>query len=135
MDDARLLKTVFYGNLQHDKRGVGHPKLKYKYCVKHHLSSCNILLSIWEIAAKDWKTWQHHTNETVAVVERRLEEELRDKIQRWAGKTANSIHLESMQAPVHFVAESVVTVLDFTPTLEVAVLLSPEWQPVMMMTR
>ena len=40
MEDGRLPKQLFYGELSQGKRGIGRPKLRYKDSLKANLKKC-----------------------------------------------------------------------------------------------
>lgn len=90
MDDTRLPKPVFYEELQHGKRGVRCPKLRFQDFVKYHLSSCHIS---FPTAERDQKIKEHHSKDATQT-------EGRAKKQK--SQQSNQPNLIwSMQAPVH----------------------------------
>ena len=59
MEDGRLPKQLFYGELSQGKRGTGRPKLRYKDSLKANLKKCNIDTATWEKQAavrEEWRT-------------------------------------------------------------------------------
>ena len=53
MNDSRLPKTVFYGELAKGKRLRGGQRLRYKDVVKLHLKATHITVDHWEALAQD----------------------------------------------------------------------------------
>ena len=58
MDDDRLPKRLFYGELPIGKRPRNRPKKRFRDCLKDSLKAVNINISDWELAAKDRCTWR-----------------------------------------------------------------------------
>ena len=53
MNDSRLLKAVFYGELAKGKRFRGGQRLRYKDVVKRYLTATHIPVDHWKTLAKD----------------------------------------------------------------------------------
>ena len=53
MNDRRLPKAVFYGELTKGKRLRGGQRLRYKDVVKRHLKATHITVDHWETLAQD----------------------------------------------------------------------------------
>ena len=53
MNDSRLPKAVFYGELTKGKSLRGGQRLRYKDVVKRHLKATHITVDHWETLAKD----------------------------------------------------------------------------------
>ena len=58
MNDNRLPKQLFYGELSQGKRGTGRPKLRYKDSLKANLKRCDIDTDTWEKQAADRAKWR-----------------------------------------------------------------------------
>ena len=72
MNDSRLPKAVFYGELSQGKRLRGGQRLRYKDVVKRHLKATHITVDHWETLAKDRQQWRQaihkgksHTEEKI----------------------------------------------------------------------
>ena len=65
MEDDRLPKQLFYGELSQGKRGIGRPKLRYKDSLKANLKKCNIDTVYWENQAADRGKWRTIINTRV----------------------------------------------------------------------
>ena len=58
MDDSRLPKAVFFGELRVGKRPQGRPRLRYKDALKRHFQFTNIASENWETMARDRSNWR-----------------------------------------------------------------------------
>jgi hypothetical protein len=58
MDDHRLPKQVFYGELLHGVRDAGGQKKRYKDTLKANLKACSIDVQSWEAACQDRAVWR-----------------------------------------------------------------------------
>lgn len=58
MDDSRLPKQLFYGQLEHYKRNPGGQKLRYKDTLKNNLKACRISTESWEDLARQRCAWR-----------------------------------------------------------------------------
>ena len=58
MNDSRLPKAVFYGELAKGKRLRGGQRLRYKDVVKRHLKTTHITVDHWETHAQDRQQWR-----------------------------------------------------------------------------
>ena len=58
MNNRRLLKQVFYGQLLNAKRRTGGLKLRYKDMLRHHLQNVGINQNNWESLAPDRLVWR-----------------------------------------------------------------------------
>ena len=65
MNDSRLPKAVFYGELTEGKRLRGGQRLRYKDVVKRHLKA-HITVDHWETLTKDRQQWRQaiHTGKS-----------------------------------------------------------------------
>ena len=89
MDDCRLPKRLFFGELSSGKRSLGRPKLRYKDTLKALLKKCDIPYSTWEESAEDRPAWRSRINSGVAVFEEgRIKEKEERRQRRKATKNA-----------------------------------------------
>ena len=58
MDDCRLPKRLFYGELSTGKRTTGRPKKRYKDTLKEALKLCMIPQATWHEIAVDRTAWR-----------------------------------------------------------------------------
>ena len=60
MDDSRLPKRLFYGEITAGQRSLGRPKKRYKdsLSLKESLKRCDIPYSTWEASAEDRPSWR-----------------------------------------------------------------------------
>ena len=58
MNDSRLPKAVFYGELAKGKCLRGGQRLRYKDVVKRHLKATHITVDHWETLAQDRQQWR-----------------------------------------------------------------------------
>ena len=58
MDDARLPKQIFYGELKDGKRPQQKPKKRFKDTIKMNLKQMSIDVSQWEVSASDRAEWR-----------------------------------------------------------------------------
>ena len=58
MNDSRLPKAVFYGELTKGKRLRGGQWLRYKDVVKRHVKATHITVDYWEKLAQDRQQWR-----------------------------------------------------------------------------
>ena len=78
MENSRLPKAVFYGELKEGSRKVGAPRLRYKDAFKRHLKNINELEN-WREKAEDRVTWRKVVAGAADAIRRR-------NVQLWAGK-------------------------------------------------
>ena len=78
MENSRLPKAVFYGELKEGSRKVGAPRLRYKDAFKGHLKNMNELEN-WREKAEDRVTWRKVVAGAADAIRRR-------NVQLWAGK-------------------------------------------------
>ena len=65
MEDSRLPKQLFYGELSEGKRGTGRPKLRYKDSLKANLKKSKIDVASWEKQASERAKWRTTINKKV----------------------------------------------------------------------
>ena len=65
MEDSRLPKQLFYGELSAGKRHTGRPKLRYKDSLKANLKKTGIEVSTWERQAAERASWRTTINKKV----------------------------------------------------------------------
>jgi len=58
MDDSRIPKQVFYGQLHHGSRRPGRQYKRYKDCLKSTLNRCSVASSELEAVATDRADWR-----------------------------------------------------------------------------
>ena len=75
MEESRLPKATFYGELCTGKRGIGRPRVRFKDCLKRHLKACSIDAETWEEKAKDRTAWKGLVKCSVSSIEERLADE------------------------------------------------------------
>jgi len=63
MNDGRLPKQLFYGELINGKRLAQGPKMRYKDCLRSTLKKCNIDEKTWESKALDRGQWRRALQE------------------------------------------------------------------------
>ena len=69
MQDTRLPKKLFYGELADGKRSRGRPKLRFKDTLKASMKNFNIDTKTWEVLAKDRSSWRCRVSEGAASYE------------------------------------------------------------------
>ena len=62
MNDRRLPKQVFHGQLLNAKRRTGGQKLRYKDMLRHHLQNVGINQDNWESLASDCLVWRKNVS-------------------------------------------------------------------------
>ena len=62
MEDGKLLKQLFYGELTQGTRGIGRPKLRYRDSLNANLKKCNIDIVTWEKQAAERGKWRTTIN-------------------------------------------------------------------------
>ena len=77
MNDSRLPKAVFYGELTEGKRLRGGQRLRYKDVVKGHLKATHITVDHWETLAKDRQQWR----QAIQTGKSHIEEKIQQKYQ------------------------------------------------------
>ena len=71
MNDSRLPKAVFYGELAKGKRLRGGQRLRYKDVVKRHLKATHIPVDHWETLAQDRQQWRQAFTKEKAISKKR----------------------------------------------------------------
>ena len=74
MDDNRIPKMIFYGELENGTRRVGGQKLRYKDVTKRHLKAMNINVENWEEQAKERSSWRRSLHRGKKEIERKIED-------------------------------------------------------------
>ena len=90
MEDSRLPKRLFFGELKKGKRSHGGQRKRYKDTLKASLKRCNIPPASWEDAAQDRAAWRTSVNCGVAHSEVTRTEELQQKRQRRKDRSGSS---------------------------------------------
>jgi hypothetical protein len=65
MDDGRIPKDLFYGELADGSRPIGRPNLRYKDVLKRDMKYSGISVNNWEAKAADRSAWRAATHEGV----------------------------------------------------------------------
>ena len=90
MEDSRLPKAVFCGELVRGARNRGRPKLRFKDSLKRHLKACAIEIDSWEEKASDRSQWKAAVRGSVSLVDDRLAEETAERSRKRAAKAATT---------------------------------------------
>ena len=69
MDNSRLPKVIFYGELKQGTRPIGRPKLRYRDVIKRHLITTGLDVDNWEAAANDRIKWRTEIKRGMNVVD------------------------------------------------------------------
>ena len=72
MNDSRLPKAVFYGELAKGKRLRGEQRLRYKDVVKRHLKATHITVDHWETLAQDRQQWRQAIHKGKSHIEEKI---------------------------------------------------------------
>ena len=72
MNDRRLPKTVFHGELAKGKRLRGGQRLRYKNVVKRHLKATHIAVDHWETLAQDRQKWRQVIHKEKSHIEEKI---------------------------------------------------------------
>ena len=91
MEDSRIPKALFYGQLKGGKRGIGRPRLRFKDTLKHNLSDCGMNPTTWEADAQNRQLWRARCHAaTKEYEERRIETAIQKRAARKARDAATS---------------------------------------------
>ena len=83
MDDSRLPKRLFYGELSSGKRHLGRPKKRFKDSLKEALKLRDIPHSTWEESAVDRPSWRALVKSGVGnYEEKRIKEKKERRLKR-----------------------------------------------------
>ena len=74
MEDGRLPKDVFYGELASGSRPVGRPMLRYKDVCRRDMKSAEINPDLWEAAAANRSYWRRVVRRSVMRAEAKREQ-------------------------------------------------------------
>ena len=107
MENSRLPKAVFYGELKEGSRNVEALRLRYKDAFKRHLKNINELEN-WREKAEDRVTWRKMVAGTADAIRRR-------NVQLWVGKRMRRLE----KTPTH--AEAAYTCDIYGRTFEAAI--------------
>ena len=91
MDDSRIPKTVFYGELRDGKRNVGAPRRRYKDQLKQQLTRCDIDHRSWETLAANRSAWRTTTKKAVEGFEEVRTQTAKEKRRRRKEATAQTV--------------------------------------------
>ena len=95
MEDGRIPKDLFYGELAQGKRPVGRPHLRFKDVLKRDLQAVNISHTNWESLADDRAKWRALTKRGLAASEDTIQHDAAEK--RRKRKAAGSASTASGQ--------------------------------------
>ena len=76
MNDSRLPKAVFYGELTKGKRLRGGQRLRYKDVVKRHPKATHITVDHWETLAQDRQQWRQAIHKGKSHIEERISQKI-----------------------------------------------------------
>ena len=62
MEDSRMPKALFYGQLKHSTRHEWRPLFRYKDTLKCNIKHCGLNLSSWEVAKLNRPFWRSYYN-------------------------------------------------------------------------
>ncbi|KAI8499112.1 hypothetical protein Bbelb_228760 [Branchiostoma belcheri] len=82
MEDSRMPKAVFYGELCQGKRDRGAPRKRFKDQLKRQLIAADIPVKEWESLASDRSAWRAATREGAEKLEKARKEVAEDKRRR-----------------------------------------------------
>ena len=88
MDDTRILKQLFYGELRLRKLKRSKPTQRYKDTVKANLKKCDIPVENWEELASDRSKWRKAIKDGVNEFERCKIQHASYKISIWKKELA-----------------------------------------------
>ena len=71
MEDDRLPKQLFYGELKNGKRLPHKPKKRYKDCIKDNLKVLGVNIGDWEVVAEDRVGWRYMIKEGCSAFEKK----------------------------------------------------------------
>ena len=114
MNDSRLPKAVFYGELAKGKCLHGGQRLRYKDVVKRHLKATYITVDHWETLAQDQQQWRQaiHRGKT------HTEENISQKYQHGQISAMAFLMLLPLSSSVSTVGETLNLKLDYSLTNE-----------------
>ena len=69
MDDYRIPKQLFYGEISAGKRRPCKPKLRYKDCLNNSLKKTTIPVDDWEELAHDQPSWRNISSRSTKQIE------------------------------------------------------------------
>ena len=91
MDDSRLPRQVLYGVLSHGQRKEGHPKKRFKDCVKESLKNCVFPVKELENRARDRVSWRAATRHAFSTCENNRREKIHSTRERRKASVARPV--------------------------------------------
>ena len=89
MEDHRLPKAIFFGELSDGYRTVGAPLKRYKDSLKNSLNLCHIDNKNWTREAADRDLWRQKISDATATFESNRRETLKEKRQQRKTRSAD----------------------------------------------
>ena len=93
MEDSRIPKQLFYGELQHGERKAGGQRKRYKDNLKVYLKDFKIDVETWENSASDRSNWRCLMNKGALLSEARRTETAKEKRQTRKARAANAANI------------------------------------------
>ena len=93
MEDSRISKQLFYGELQHGERKAGGQRKRYKDNLKVYLKDFEIDVETWENSASDRSNWRGLINKGALLSEARRTETAKEKRQTRKARAANAANI------------------------------------------
>ena len=93
MEDIRIPKQLFYGELADGSRKRGRPKLRYKDTLKASLKDCHIDPDTWEETASNRPAWRHQVWKGVSSYESGRIAKKKEQRHRRKERVANTVIL------------------------------------------
>jgi len=81
LNDSRLPKQIFFGELGSGTRAQGGQRKRFKDNLKANFKVCHIDLTTWEDLARDRSSWRHAVREGVALFEKERRQKAEEKHQ------------------------------------------------------
>jgi Reverse transcriptase (RNA-dependent DNA polymerase)/Endonuclease/Exonuclease/phosphatase family len=82
MENNRIPKILFYGELAHGKRAQGGQFKRYKDNIKHHLQEGGTDITRWELVASDRVGWRALIKKSVSKISQKRAQQTRDRKER-----------------------------------------------------
>ena len=100
MEDSRMPKTVFYGELSQGKRNRGAPRKRFKDQLKRQLRAASIPEKDWESIAKDRDSWRETINRGANTFEATRREAAEEKRGRRKALATQSPPAQGLPCPL-----------------------------------
>ena len=89
MEDVRMLKAVFFSELQEGKRNRGAPRKRYKHQLKKQLTQAGINHQSWQQEASDRDSWRPSVRKTSCTFEAERHEATKERPRRQKERAAS----------------------------------------------